>query len=165
MRPRVFAMSVSPDRVVCPRCGVNNFATQAACWKCGAALAPAPGGRAAGVPLVAPPSPHPAAPMPVSAADPAIANWAAVALALLFPWVAVPAGLVFLMLDDRRKIQLGKITLIWAVLATVLHILVTAWLLREAVGQLRGLLPSPPGRSQPRPDTPVPPIEFPGLNR
>jgi hypothetical protein len=141
---------------------VNNFATQAACWKCGAALSATPAsGRAAAVPPATPSS----SPLPVTNADPAIADWAAVALALLFPWVAVPAGLVFLMLDDRRKIQLGKLTLIWGVLATVLHLFVTAWLVREAVSQVRGLLPAPPGRSQPRPDTPVPPIEFPGLNQ
>ncbi len=73
-------------------------------------------------------------------------------------------GLVFLMLDDRRKIRLARLTLIWGVLATVLHILVTWWLVREAVAQVRGLLPSLPGQSRPRPDTPAPPIEFPGLS-
>lgn len=158
-------MSVPPPRVVCSRCGVNNFATQAACWKCGAPLGPAAVGR----PAAATGAPSPATPGLVLSpsvgradADPSVAPVAAAGLALLFPLVAVPAGLVFLMLDDRRKIELGKILLIWGVVATIAHMLVTAWLLRVAYAQASDLLGRLPGRSQPRPDMPVPPIEFPG---
>jgi hypothetical protein len=95
--------------------------------------------------------------------DPAVAHWSAVTLALLFPWVAVPAGLIFLMLDDRRKAQIGKITLAWGLAATLLHLLVTAWLVRVAVGQARGLLTGGGIRTAApmRPGDPAPPLGLP----
>lgn len=152
-------MSVSPGRTLCPRCGSNNFDTQAACWKCGAAL----GARAAAPRPAAPAaSPAPGVPLPPAPVDPAVATGAAVSLAFLMPFIAVPVGLVFLMLDDRRKVQLGRLTLFWGTVFSVLHLLVTVWLFNEAVAQVRGLLPGLPGQSQPRPETPVPPIRFPG---
>ena len=159
-------MSVSPGRVLCSQCGVNNFETQAACWKCGALL------KTGAAPAQRPGAPPPSAArsadgVPAVSVDPTLANVAAFSLALLFPFVAVPAGLIFLMLDDRRKAQIGKLTLVWGLLFSLLHVLFTGWLLREAVAQLRGLLPSLPGQPQrqPQPDDPVAPIPFPGLDQ
>ena len=162
-------MSVSPGRVLCSQCGVNNFETQAACWKCGAPLraGAAPANRPSAPPGAQTPAMRAADGAPPASVDPTLANAAAFSLALLFPFVAVPAGLIFLMLDDRRKAQIGKLTLVWGVLFSLLHVLFTGWLLREAVAQVRGLLPSLPGQPQrqPQPDDPVAPIPFPGLNQ
>lgn len=160
-------MSASPDRVLCPRCGVNNFATQAACWKCGASLSAIPAAATA-----RPASPSPAGASlpdraPAQTVDPALANWSAGALAFLFPFVAVPVGLVFLMLDDRRKAQLGKITLVWGTIFSILHFLVMGWFMAESINQVRAVLPPQMGgRTQPlSPSTPVPQLELPGIPR
>ncbi|MDX1933431.1 MAG: hypothetical protein SFU56_12550 [Capsulimonadales bacterium] len=137
-------MAATAGRAICPRCGANNFSTQAACWKCGTSLTgagAAPRPPASAPPSVAPAGPANPAPTPVpyaataDAPDPAVALWAAVALALLFPFVAVPVGIVFLMLDDRRKAELGRATILWGVISSVAHLLVTGWLINATVRQ------------------------------
>lgn len=144
--------ATSAGRVVCPRCGANNFDTQAACWSCGAALR-------AGAPVAPNPSPAaasparenrdtlpPATPYPVAPAatlDPAVAIWAAVALAILFPYVAVPVGIVFLMLDDRRKAEIGRVALIAGILLSLLHGLFYLWLTKVAWDEVRGFISGP----------------------
>lgn len=141
-------MAATPGRIVCPRCGENNFDTQANCWKCGSPL------RGSGVSPARPTAPVPPAsaapaslpPAPVFAAaatpsvDPAIAVWSAIALAVLFPYVAVPAGIVFLMLDDRRKAEIGRIALLWGIAATILHTLFSFLLLRQTMTQAMVLM-------------------------
>jgi len=96
--------------------------------------------------------------------DPAVALWAAVALAFFFPGVAVPVGLVFLMLDDRRKVEIGRITLIWGLVFTLLHLLATAWLMRGLYDEVRlWLRPgAAAGAAAPKPTDPAPPIHIPG---
>ena len=140
-------------RVVCSQCGANNFDTQAACWKCGASLSAVAAPAAS-----APPRPHSAGgypPSPLSGAapaapayrpasgvvDPSVAFWSAVALGVLFPFFAVPVGIVFLMLDDRRKGEVGRITLLWGIIGTIFHTLITAWMIRGAVNQVRAYVP------------------------
>ena len=150
-------MSVG-GRVVCLQCGANNFDTQAACWKCGASLAsvsagpPPPasvrpnGSVVGGVGGTRPSAPSPLAVAPASAfqsstVDPSVALWSAIALGVLFPFFAIPVGIVFLMLDDRRKAELGRITLVWGILGTIFHTLVTAWMIKGAVDQVRAYVP------------------------
>lgn len=175
-----------PGRWVCTQCGANNFDTQAACWKCGTALnaarPSAPAGTAAAP--AAPPLPGRSAsapPAPVPAAynaprtgsiDPAVAIWAAVALAAFFPYVAVPVGIVFLMLDDGRRAAVGRVALIWGIVFSILHYLVTGWIIAASIQQIQRTIGLPgglrlPTRTQSAPDMnqEVPPIQFPGLNR
>lgn len=169
-------MSVSPaGRVLCPQCGVNNFATQAACWRCGASLA---GGGATvsapGRPAAAPGGDAPRAAgtayRPVASIDPAVATWSAWILAFLFPFVAVPVGLVFLMLDDRRKADIGKITLIAGTIFSLLHLLATWAMLQPVIGVVRtlgGLSNRTSGASTglggQDPNASVPPLNLPGI--
>jgi hypothetical protein len=133
-------------RVVCPKCGANNFDTQAACWKCSTPLTG--GGYVASPPVgvgappsvtpsnVAPVSPY-AAPMPYrSAMDPSVAFWATISLALIFPYIAIPVGMVFLMLDDRRKAELGRMAIIWGIVFTLIQTVVTGLLLQGLVANL-----------------------------
>lgn len=107
-----------PSRIVCSRCGSNNFSTQASCWKCGGALSqatvPAPATTAA----------------PVAPPNGSTAFVAAVALGLLFPLVAVPVGIVFLMLDDPRKSAIGRWNIAWGVAGTILHTIATGVLIQ-----------------------------------
>lgn len=136
-------------RTICSQCGANNFQTQAACWKCGAALfsgsvPPAGGGAASG------PSARPAsAAAPVLPAsppvDPVVASASAIALAALFPYVALPVGIVFLMLDDRRKLEIGRVAIVAGLIFTIAHSLFFAWLTKAAWDQARGFLPGAGG--------------------
>jgi len=141
-------------RIVCPHCGANNFETQAACWKCGASLHA--GSAPAASPALARPSSgsSAAADLPLRPLshvqpppDPAIAIGAAIALAVFFPYVAVPLGIVFLMLDDRRKAEIGRVTLIAGLLLSILHSLFFAWLTKEAWDQARGFMGGPSATS------------------
>lgn len=120
-------MSATPGRIACPRCGENNFDTQAACWKCASPLrgSPAASSRPVATPNVVSGSAAPASvyTAPTPTMDPAVAVWSAIALAVLFPYVAVPVGIVFLMLDDRRKAEIGRIALIWGIVATIVQTL------------------------------------------
>jgi hypothetical protein len=163
-------MRAVPGRIVCARCGENNFNTQANCWKCGSSLAGTPPVRTPPPRAASPPAAYAAAssaPAPALVSrpvDPAVALWAAIALALFFPGVAVPVGLVFLMLDDRRKVEIGRITLIWGLVFTLLHLLATAWLMRGLYEEVRLWLR--PGAAAtataPKPTDSVPPIHIPG---
>jgi len=135
----------STSRLVCPKCSANNFNTQAACWQCGAGL------RGNGVPSAmraadgaGTPSPTP---LPLTPArpdsipsDPAVAVWAAILLALFFPYVAVPVGIVFLMLDDRRKAEIGRIALVAGIVFTIAQSLVMTFFIKAAWDQVRGLI-------------------------
>ncbi|MCX6365351.1 MAG: hypothetical protein NTX57_01425 [Armatimonadetes bacterium] len=118
---------MSNERVVCAACGSNNFATQAACWKCGRALATAP----PPVPSASPPASSggagaiPVAARPTYSAElrqesPA-AFWSSVALGIVFPMLAIPVGMVFLMLDDKRKAQIGWWNILFGLVGTLLN--------------------------------------------
>lgn len=139
-----------PGRVVCARCSANNFDTQAACWKCGAPLV-AGGGAAGPAPVLRPTSPPPPGAVPHAAVspaavpyvpgmgtalDPSVAIWAGAALAIFFPYCATIAGIIFLMLDDRRKAEIGRITLILGIIFSILHSIVTVWMIEATIRQL-----------------------------
>ncbi len=131
-------------RIVCPQCGANNFQTQAACWKCGASLfgGPAPAARPGNASSdMAPRSPA----LPLSPpVDGMVATASAIVLAALFPYVALPVGIVFLMLDDRRKMEVGRVAIVAGLIFTIAHTLFFAWLSKEAWDQIRGFLPNAP---------------------
>ncbi|MES2465317.1 MAG: hypothetical protein V4671_32525 [Armatimonadota bacterium] len=135
-------------RIICSQCGANNFQTQAACWKCGASLSGAPSPapvtsaapNAPGRPQVAVPVASPSYPV-----DPMVAAASAIVLAALFPYIALPVGIVFLMLDDRRKLEVGRITIVAGLIFTIAHTLFFAWLTKAAFDQVRGFLPNAPG--------------------
>ncbi|GAB4453594.1 MAG: hypothetical protein OHK0029_06760 [Armatimonadaceae bacterium] len=137
-------MSAIPGRVICPQCGANNFETQAACWKCHASLSASPSSPSATA------AKSPAAPVaasggtgaalyrpsaPVSSMDPSVAVWCGIVLAVLMPAIAVPVGLVFMMLDDRRRFEVGRLTLIAGILSTIVHLVLTMVLFQVTIGK------------------------------
>ena len=67
---------------------------------------------------------------------------------MLFPYVGLPAGMIFLMLDDPRKTQLGWLLIGWSIAGTVISVVSLAVTLGPIWAVLRGLLP-PPGGSAP----------------
>jgi hypothetical protein len=129
-------MAQRAGRLTCPRCGANNFDTVTSCWKCGTALGP---GAVATAPAPAPTAPsvytaerapmptptYAAGPVYVPAAptgDAGVAKRAAILLALTFPWIGLPVGWVFMMIEDSRKQAIGRVCAVWSFLALILHL-------------------------------------------
>ena len=131
-------------RITCPRCGSNNFDTVTACWKCSnpltasaAAVAPAaarqaapayaPSAVSAGSPVVQPSFSDRAvstvAALPQTLGNAAAANRAAFWLGMLFPYFGLPIGLAFIMCDDRRRQEVGRLCVMWSLLSGVIHFL------------------------------------------
>ena len=116
-------------RVRCLYCGANNFPASAACWQCGRPLKASPAPAApSGLSASASSPALPSSPFPASAPamrapvmESSLAPKAAAALGLMFPYVGLPVGIVFLMLDDPRKTQLGWLLIGWSVLGSVLN--------------------------------------------
>lgn len=133
-------MSAVPGRVICSRCGANNFETQAACWKCSASLVGGP------IPVLSSQASDSGAPVvayrPQSNVDPSVAFWSAIALAVFFGPLAIPVGLVFMMLDDRRKVDLGKLTLIAGIISTIVQFIFTFMAFQAVTAQLFRFVPA-----------------------
>ncbi len=115
-------MATTSGRRTCAQCGANNFDTVTACWKCGAPLhggatAARPPGGAPGAPPIAPPQGSYASPGAIRAA---------VWLGLLLPYIGLPVGLIFLMLDDERRAEVGRACVLWSCISLVLHLMVMA---------------------------------------
>ena len=142
-------------RVTCPKCGANNFDTVTTCYRCNASLisgaqpsgggqggiatAPERGGRP--VPMNAPLPPAMNAPgqapmMPPAPAympdyggggggDPGVARRAAVMLALTIPWLGLPVGWAFMMMEDRKRQAIGRYCVNWSLIALVFHLLLS----------------------------------------
>jgi uncharacterized membrane protein len=149
---------MSNDRVVCRQCGSNNFATQAACWKCGTALA-------AAVSSALTPSPVAASALPAPQAESPTALWSSLFLGILFPFIAIPVGFIFLMLDDRRKAQIGWWNLLFGTVGTILNVVVTMAMISP---MLMGLIRSNPllrgtGGGESSLQSEVAPPSFPGI--
>ena len=142
-------MASGAGRVVCPKCGSNNFDTVSACWKCSAPLAAAPHAGHGGYggytpsPIVNPvslPNPPPFTQQPQApsesyayraaaavnqAGDSARANRAAFWLGISMPYFGLPIGLAFMMCDDRRRQEVGRICILWSLVSGVFHVLLT----------------------------------------
>lgn len=147
------------ERVRCLYCGANNFAGSVSCWQCARTLvalrdtggsapgsAPAQPGAAPGFGL--PQSPRPIGfaalgPLAINAAASASrANKAALWLGLLMPWFGLPVGMVFLMLDDDRKAQLGWIMIWWSLGGLALNIIGGIILSGILMSGLHSLIPT-----------------------
>lgn len=140
-------------RVRCLYCGANNFPTSATCWQCSRPLKAMPDTPVAAQNAASPslPSSFPGAlppTRPVRAESP-LAPKAAAAMGMLFPYVGLPAGILFLMLDDPRKTQLGWMMIIWSIVGTVLNSIALALTLGPVWAVLRTLTPHPGGGAAP----------------
>ena len=158
---------MSNERVVCAACGSNNFATQAACWKCGRALVasaalpvpqpqPAPDGAA--VPVARPTYALPSTELPA-------AFWSSVAMGVFFPIISIPVGLVFLMLDDKRKTQIGWWNILFGLLGTVLNGIVVMVSLAPVLMNATRMIPGLGGRGAAQSqdmNSEVAPLDLPG---
>ena len=55
--------------------------------------------------------------------NPSTANRAAFWLGMLMPYFGLPIALAFMMCDDRRRQEVGRICLIWSLISGVIHLL------------------------------------------
>ncbi len=141
-------------RVRCVYCGANNFPSSAACWQCSRPLRPMPAAPPVNAPAALPSGPASAMPFPGAAVRPALAESplapkVAATLGMLFPFVGLPAGMIFLMLDDPRKTRLGWLLIGWSLAGTVISIISLAATLGPIWAVLHGLLPHPGGGAAP----------------
>jgi len=117
-------MAQRTGRVSCSRCGANNFDTVTACWKCGTALSSAPvsmPAMASAAPMAGE-RPAPVFMPPVSSGNPALAKRAALALALTIPFLGLPIGWAFMMIEDTRRQAIGRFCVNWSLIGLVLHL-------------------------------------------
>jgi hypothetical protein len=164
---------MSGGRITCSRCGANNFDTVTVCWKCNTPLSgavaaapmPAPAAPAAySAPAYSPSQPvaaasfveraayQPAIAVASAAGNPSAANRAAFWLGLLMPYFGLPIGLAFMMCDDRRRQEVGRICIFWSLVSGVIHLLfmiVAALGMRQyfgfALNTLRSQMQQQPG--------------------
>lgn len=159
------------ERVKCLYCGANNFASSVSCWQCARSLValrePSSQPRPAGPNPAQVSTPSSRALMgeafPVgssangahhsgfsslgakamnAAASASRTTKTAAALGLLFPWIGLPVGMVFLMLDDDRKAQIGWITIWWSLAGFAINIIGGLILLVPLMNSLHSLVPS-----------------------
>lgn len=117
-------MAQRTGRVSCSRCGANNFETVTACWKCGATLGGASVNMsAAPVAVSVLEQRHAPVFMPATpSGNPALAKRAAIALALTIPFLGLPIGWAFMMIEDSRRQAIGRFCVNWSLLGLVLHL-------------------------------------------
>lgn len=110
-------------RWMCGQCRANNFDTVTSCWKCGTA-------RSNASPITTPPlrtgERMAAAAMPASYApslegDPAVAKRAALLLALTIPFLGLPVGWIFMMMEDYRRQAIGRFCVLWSCIGLLIH--------------------------------------------
>lgn len=135
-------MAQSVGRITCPKCGANNFDKVTTCWKCHATIgsgASASSSTANQTVAVQPSNlGYPASPpiqerapyaqppisnfsQPVRDGDMGMAKRAAFLLAMTFPWIGLPVGWVFMMLQDKQKQTVGRFCASWSIFSFVLH--------------------------------------------
>ena len=90
-----------------------------------------------------------AVPVRPALTESALAPKAAAAMGMLFPLIGLPAGIIFLMLDDPRKTHLGWLLIGWSLAGTVLSIVPLLLTLGPLWALLRGMMPPPGGSPQP----------------
>ena len=155
-------------RVRCLYCGANNYPSSVTCWQCGRPLQPL-----RGQPLAAASAPSPSTtaqafttprpPSPSGMAETSLAPKAAAALGLMFPYVGLPVGMVFLMLDDPRKAHLGWVTIGWSVAGTAISVILFLATLGPTMALLHSLIPSG-GHGGGVPGLPLPGNDTDGMN-
>ena len=139
-------MVQNAGRVTCPQCGANNFDSVATCFRCGASLAGGGGGRSSvpankmgpergmtpamnpqmppanmNAPLMPPPAYAPAG----GGGDPNLARRAAIWLAISIPFLGLPVGWIFMMMEDHKRQAIGRLCFNWSLIALVFHLLLS----------------------------------------
>ena len=144
-------MAQRAGRLTCPKCGANNFDTVTSCWKCGTPMG-AGGAAMAAMPMSAPAAPAyverapqsspqmayaPPASAPIPTGDSRMARRAAIALALTIPWIGLPVGWIFMMIEDRSKQSVGRVCANWSIAALIVHLVLMFWATQATMSLLQ----------------------------
>ncbi len=134
-------------RWTCAKCGANNFDTVTACWKCNTTkhagssspqYAPSMGER----PMQYAPAAPVMSPSIALQGDPGTAKRAALLLAFTLPFIGLPVGWVFMMMEDYRRQAIGRFCVLWSCVALLVHFFVGIFMLQvTAPVALRFLAP------------------------
>ncbi len=79
-------------------------------------------------------------PPPAATGDPAVARRAAIALALTIPFIGLPVGWVFMMIEDRNKQAIGRVCAVWSMVGLVLHLFLTYFMVQGTVRAMSSFL-------------------------
>ena len=79
-------------------------------------------------------------PPAVFTGDSGVATRAAIALALTFPWIGLPVGWCFMMIEDRRKQAIGRICAVWSMIGLVLHLVFIVMAIPAAIAMIANAL-------------------------
>ncbi len=72
--------------------------------------------------------------------DPAMARRAAVLLALTIPFIGLPVGWAFMMMEDRKRQAIGRYCANWSMIALVFHLLLSFVFMQSLASYLPMLL-------------------------
>jgi len=152
-------MAQRAGRITCPRCGANNFDTVSVCWKCQLPLQTAAGASAYGAPQMLQQGqeramPPAAAQVPTpSTGDFGVARRAAIWFALTLPFISLPVGWTFMMIEDHRRQAIGRICVVWSCISLIFQLLLGFIMMQSVVPYLQAIvgtatkmLPQSPGR-------------------
>jgi hypothetical protein len=78
---------------------------------------------------------------PQAVGDTGVARRAALLLGLTIPFIGLPVGWIFMMIEDRSKQAVGRWCVTWSVVGLVLHLFVTYFMVQQSLAYLRLLLP------------------------
>jgi hypothetical protein len=84
----------------------------------------------------------PNVPFVANNSDRSTSDKAAILLGLLFPLVGYPVGIIFMMLDDPRKSQIGRLTILWSTIGLVITFVLSIALTAPLIAMGSKLLPS-----------------------
>jgi len=68
-----------------------------------------------------------------STGDYGVARRAAIAFALTLPYISLPVGWTFMMIEDHRRQAIGRICVIWSCVALFFHLLL-GFVAAQAIG-------------------------------
>ena len=72
--------------------------------------------------------------------DSSLAKRAAIALALTLPFIGLPVGWVFMMIEDHRKQAIGRVCANWSLIGLVFHLLLMVALAKSSTDMLMRFL-------------------------
>jgi hypothetical protein len=77
---------------------------------------------------------------PLPGGDSGVAKRAALLLGLTIPFVGLPVGWVFMMIEDRNKQAIGRWCAMWSMIGLVLHLFVTWFMIQQSMSMVLPLL-------------------------
>ena len=91
------------------------------------------------------------------AGDSSMARRAAIALGITLPFIGLPVGWIFMMIEDRNKQAVGRLCATWSLLGLVAHLVLTWFMFQQAIPILMRVLTVAAGAMGPKGGGEAPP--------